>query len=194
MKIKSISLLFFLLILGNLLTAQNKYLTTGNSDPIIKEYKTNQFSSEKTFLENIKEAEEFSVLSKVFEDSIIKNRIEENESVTIFAMADASFSKLSKKEKQVLLSNKNLIKEMVYHLTIPGRIDRNGLEIAIRKNGGTAYLATLQGEKLKVTKQEDQIYISDNNDNSARIVATDFFHKNGIFHIVEGMIWLDNKK
>ncbi len=194
MKIKSISLLFFLLILGNLLTAQNKYLTTGNSDPIIKEYKTNQFSSEKTFLENIKEAEEFSVLSKVFEDSTIKNRIEENESVTIFAMADASFSKLSKKEKQVLLSNKNLIKEMVYHLTIPGRIDRNGLEIAIRKNGGTAYLATLQGEKLKVTKQEDQIYISDNNDNSARIVATDFFHKNGIFHIVEGMIWLDTKK
>lgn len=193
MKINSIFLIFFLSILSNSVFAQKKYLSTGTTEPIIKEYKANKFSSDKTFADNIKEVEEFSVLSKIFEDETLKNRIEAKEGVTIFAMTDASFSKLSKKEKEVLLSNKSLMKDMVYHLSIPGRIDRNGLEVAVKKHGGSALLSTLEGETLKVTQKDGQLFVSDSNNNSARIVETNFFHKNGLFHIIQGMIWLDPK-
>lgn len=194
MKIHSFFLIFFLSIISIPVVAQKKYLSTGTTEPIIKEYKANKFSSEKTFADNIKEAEELSVLSKVFEDTTLKNRIEANEGVTIFAMSDASFSKLSKEEKEVLLGNQSLMKDMVYHLSIPGRIDRNGLEMAVKKHGGSAILSTLQGETLHVTQKDGQLYVSDSNNNSAKVMATDYFHKNGLFHIIEGMIWLDPKK
>ena len=194
MKNHSSFLVLILFFLANSVAAQKKYLSTGISKPIVKEYKTNKFSSALSFADNIKQDREFSILSKVFEDSQVKEKIESEEGVTIFAITDASFSKLSKKEKQVLISNRNLMNQMVYHITIPGRIDRNSLEIAVRKNGGTASLATLQGEKLKVTAMDGKLYISDSNDNSAQLIATDFFHKNGLFHIVEGMLWLDSGK
>lgn len=194
MKIHSILFVLILFFLANSVAAQKKYLPTGISKPIVKEYKTNKFSSALSFADNIKQDGEFSIFSKIFEDSQVKEKIESEEGVTIFAITDASFSKLSKKEKQILISNRNLMNQMVYHVTIPGRIDRNSLEIAVRKNGGTASLATLQGEKLKVMAKDGKLYISDNNDNSAQLLATDFFHKNGLFHIVEGMLWLDSGK
>ena len=52
--------------------------------------------------------------------------------------------------------------------------------------GGRAYFITLEGEKLGVTKKAGVLTISDSKGNTAVIQETDFYHKNGFFHMVEG--------
>ena len=192
MVLKNISLLLFIIVCGNLVSAQ-KYLSKEMPE-ISKKWNENTFTSTKSFEENIGEASEFTILSKILKDNSLTEAIEKNEMVTIFAVSNEAFSKLNKKEKDSLLGNKELMVSMVKYLTVPGRIDKHGLETEAKKHNGKFYLATLNGENLTVFEKEGQLYLIDSQGRRAAITYTDFYHKNGFFHIIDGLVFPDSKE
>ncbi len=192
MFLKKISLLLFIIACGNLVSAQ-KYLSKEMPE-VSKEWHENTFTSTKSFSENIVEAPEFTILSKILKDDPLAEAIKKNEMVTIFAFSDEAFSKMGRKQKDSLLGNQKLMISVVKYLTVPGRIDKHGLETEAKKRDGKFYLATVNGQNLGVIEKEGQLYLVDYQGRMAAITETDFYHKNGFFHIIDGLVFPDSKE
>jgi len=184
---KKISLLLFIAVCSNFVSAQ-KYLSKEVPE-ISKNWNDNTFTSTKTFQENIAEAPEFSKLAKILKNENLSKRIESEEMVTIFALNDEAFSKLNKKERDSVTGNKLLLSSIINYLIVPGRIDQHGLITEAKNHGGKFYLSTLNGENLGVIEKEGKIYLEDSKGRLAAIIATDFYHKNGFFHIIDSFVF-----
>lgn len=63
------------------------------------------------------------------------------------------------------------------------------LKGAIKKNKGIAYFATLEGQKLGLKEENGQIVLFDSENNIGVISAYDFYHENGFFHIISGIVY-----
>ena len=152
------------------------------------------FSSEKTIQENINKAPKLSIIAKVASEDELIGVLAKEEMVTVFVPMDIAFKNLSKKERESLLSDTSRLSSMVKFWSIPGRVDLNSLTTAIEKNGGTAYFATLSGEKIGVKVVDGRVTLFDSENNIATIAASNFYHKNGFFHIVNGLVYPSEEK
>lgn len=153
---------------------------------ITKDWQGIAFTSDKTLQENLAQSTSFSIMATVLEDESLSSKLSSEEMVTVFVANDISFTELEEDARKTLLADAQKMAQLVKFHTIPGRVDKNAIEKAISTSGGSAYFITLEGEKLAVTKKEEAFVISDSKGNSAVIKETDFYHKNGFFHIVEG--------
>ena len=163
-----------------------KYKNT-STNSISKEWQGITFTSDKTLQENIAQSASFSIMASILENESLTTQLYSQEMITVFVADNISFMSLEEDARKVLLADDTRVSRLVKFLTIPGRVDKNSIEKAISVAGGTAYFLTLEGEKLAVTKKEETIVISDIKGNSAVIKETDFYHKNGFFHMVEGI-------
>ena len=178
-------LLFFALLINTIGFAQ-KYTKTDTSE-LSKKWNETTFYASKSFAENITEVPSFSILKKNLELGSSTKEIEDQEMVTIFAMTNNAYEKLQGVKDSVfnIVPIANRIAIIKYHI-IPGRVDKRSIKKAIQHKGGIAYFTTLQGVKLGVKEENNQLFLVDSFGNTSVISATDFYHKNGFFHIVEG--------
>jgi len=184
-KITSIIILLFIGFSG----ISQKYTNKDNVN-VSKKWNGNTFTSSKTFAENISEAIDFSQLKRALENKDLLNAIGSEEMVTIFAVSNSGFEKYQEKQDSIFdVSNaKNLNAIIKYHI-IPGRVDSYVIKKSIEKKGGVIYYATLQGGKLGIKEENGQLILIDAEGNKSVISATDFYHKNGFFHIVDGIVY-----
>lgn len=187
MNLKNAFFLISLLFFGLQASAQ-KYLSTTEVE-VKKEWKGQTFNSTKTFFENISEVPQFTILADIFKKNELQPILEKEEMVTIFAVTDAAFLKLPEKSRDSILGNTDLTGSILKFMVVLGRLDSYSLNSALKKNNGTLYLATLEGEKLEVRNVNGDLQLMDSEKRTAKIIASDFYHKNGFFHIVEGIIF-----
>lgn len=186
MKIKT-QFLFLFVVCCSVVASAQKYITNEGTE-VSKTWKGQSFTSQKTFIENIAEAPEFSITANILENEALREALENQEMVTLFAVADSAYLSLPKKRRDSILGNAHLVNAMVKYLAVPGRLDSHSLRTAIEKNGGKAYLTTLEGHSIEITEQAGQLVLVDGQNNRAHIIATDFYHKNGFFHIIDGVL------
>ena len=187
MKIKHTFLLIFTICFTATVSAQ-KYKSTKNAE-VTKMLGDSEFTSSKTFYENIEEAPDFMILAKILKNEHLRKKLENQEMVTIFAVADEAFLNLPKKSRDSILGNTPLVNSMIKYLAVPGRLDSNSLKTAVEKNSGKAYLTTIEGHRLEIMENAGQLMLIDEHKNIARVIAPDYYHKNGFFHIIDGLIF-----
>lgn len=178
MKLK---ILLTFLCLATITVSAQKYTNTKVAKAT-KEWNGNTFSSEKSLLQNIENSNQFSLAATLLKDGVI----EDDAMLTAFIMINNSFASLDE-EKQNALFNDTWKSYINYHL-IPGRVDANALEKALEKGNGKAEFTTVQGQRLGVKRDNGAIVLFDGNGNTAKIIATNFYHKNGFFHIIDGLL------
>jgi uncharacterized surface protein with fasciclin (FAS1) repeats len=191
MQFKNTFLLLFIICFGTTVSAQ-KYKSKSTAE-VSKTLGESNFTSNKTFFENIEEAPDFTILAKILSNNQFQQTLKNEEMVTFFAVADESFLKLPKKTRDSILGNTKIVNSMLKYLAVPGRVDSNSLKMAVAKNSGKAYMMTLQGENLGIKEENGQLIIFDENNKTARIIASDFYHKNGFFHIIDGLVFPSSK-
>lgn len=186
MKLKT--LLFTLLFCGYLvpLSAQ-KYTNTQTVD-VSKEWKGTTFNSKKTIKENLKSSEQFSFLNTILKDSLLTETLAKEEMVTLFVATNKGFEALPEAFRDSIFANPKLMRSYVTFHAVPGRLDATVVERSIEDNGGTAYFRTLQGTKLGATKRNGKLILFDRENHTAIITDTNFYHKNGFFHIIDGIL------
>ncbi|MEH6764990.1 MAG: fasciclin domain-containing protein [Aequorivita antarctica] len=187
MQFKNTFLLLFMVCLVTTVSAQ-KYLST-NNDEVSKTLGESTFTSNKTFYENIEDAPDFTILAKILKNDPSRKKLESQEMVTFFAISDEAFLNLSKKGRDSILGNSKIINSVLKYLAVPGRVDSYTLKSEIAKKGGTIYLKTLEGENLGVRETNGELQLVDSENRTATIIAQDFYHKNGYFHIIDGLIF-----
>ncbi len=187
MKINYLFLIFFITCFATTVSAQ-KYKTTEQVE-VSGKYGETTFTSSKSFYANVSEAPNFRILSKILKIETLRNTLENEEMVTLFAVADEAFTKLPKKSRDSILGNTDLMKAMVTFLAVPGRFDSKSIMNAVKKNGGKARLNTVEGNFLTITEEAGELVLIDENGNKAKVIAPDYYHKNGFFHIIDGLIF-----
>src|SRR5690606_12708171 len=101
MQLKNIFLLLFVVCFGATVSAQ-KYISTKSAE-VSKVLGESNFTSNKTFFENIEEAPDFTILAKILKNDPLRQKLDGQEMVTIFAMADEAFLNLNKKSRDSIL-------------------------------------------------------------------------------------------
>lgn len=170
-----------------MLSFGQKYLSK-EGEEVTMNWNSIAFSSNKTLAENLAQSADFSIYNKLLENEKLLNQLKNEEMVTVFAIVDSAFSDLKKKQKDSLFANKSGVEKMITFLAIPGRVDRNGMEVAAKNNKGKARYATLNGTELNVVLVDGKLLLQDPNGRKAGFVATNFYHKNGIFHIIDNRL------
>ena len=185
--------LFIIIAFIGIEASSQKYLSVDNSE-ISKEWKGSNFTSTKTFADNINEAPQFTILKAILKSDALRQALAKEEMVTIFAITDTAFLELPEKSRDSILGNTKLTNSMVKYVSVPGRVDSYSLKAAIKKNNGQIFLATLNGQEIGVREVDGQLQLIDSEKRTARIIASDFNHKNGFFHIVEGLVFPSMEK
>lgn len=190
MKFKIAAFLIMWIILPDVVCAQ-KYLST-DSNEITKEWEEYKFSSEKTLRDNLKDVVEMSFMNSVLDMESTQQMFDNHEMLTVFVLMDSSFSELDKEEKEALLQNREEIQTMMQKLSIPGRIDKNSLVQAVKKHG-VANLGTINGENLQIIQEANELFLVAKTGRKSKIEYFDFYYKNGLFHLINGSIFLEKE-
>lgn len=165
-----------------------KYLSTDAAE-VSKNLGNSTFSSSKSFYDNIVDAPDFTIMAQILKTDGSRKNLEGQEMVTFFAISDEAFLEFNKKTRDSLLGNPQILKGVIKYLAVPGRLDSHSLKTEIAKKGGPIYLKTLSGEQLGVRETNGELQLFDSENRSATIIAKDFYHKNGFFHIIDGLIF-----
>lgn len=171
------------------ITAQ-KYVDKSSKEAT-SEWNGTTFSSTKTFAENIERIESFSFLKGILKDEALSKTLANEEMVTIFAPLNSSFESLKKSDRKELLADKVRVSKTIKYLVVPGRVDLNSIKKSVYRSGKTMYLNTLSDEKLGAKMVDGKIYLFDAQNNMAELTASNFYHKNGLFHIIDGLVYPD---
>ena len=109
---------------------------------------------------------------------------------TVFAPTNAAFAALPVGTVDTLLKpamKADLTKVLTYHV-IAGRLDSTALAAKIRAGGGSATLATVQGEPLKVWMQGNHVVVTDTKGNTATVTTANVYQSNGVIHVVDKVL------
>lgn len=110
---------------------------------------------------------------------------------TVFAPTNDAFGKLPAGAVEGLLkpeAKSALAGVLTYHV-VTGNVDATALAKQIQANGGSATLTTVQGGILTARADGNGgIVLTDAKGGSARVVAADLHQRNGIVHVIDGVL------
>lgn len=183
---KRFSTLLIFISLSLSLSAQ-KYLDQTNPE-VKTDYNGHAFNSKKSLAENLEGLSGFSVFTEILSSEAAQQLIAGDFMGTVFVLSDSGFNDESNPERSnhyAFPENKN---KLLKFLTVPGRLDMHSMEKAVSRGRGKTAFATLDGEKLNIRMEGETLVLYDSFGNSARIIATNFYHSNGFFHLAEGLL------
>ena len=109
---------------------------------------------------------------------------------TVFAPTNAAFSKLPAGTVDTLLKPEmkaKLTGVLTYHV-VPGRLSARDLMEAAKRNGGTAELTTVEGEKITVESKGNTLMIWDSKGNASKVTIQNVFQSNGVIHVIDSVL------
>ncbi len=109
---------------------------------------------------------------------------------TVFAPTNAAFEKLPSGTVETLLKpeNKKLLQTILTYHVVAGKMNAKDLMAAIKKGNGKAVLNTVSGGKLTAWMKGNDIYLTDENGNSAKVTIADVNQSNGVIHVIDSVV------
>jgi len=191
MKLKQLVGLIVLCVVSFTVTSQN--LSNGSIEQTSKKWKGHTFTSANTLSENIAQSDKFSILNNILENEKVRKVTENGEEVTIFVFLDSAFDNLEPIErKSILAGNSASLRAMLMYYIIPGHFD--SYELAKKSGKGIVYLNTIADKRLGFKVVNGRLNLVDTFNNTSEVLHTNYPHKNGIFHIVDGLVFPDNNE
>jgi uncharacterized surface protein with fasciclin (FAS1) repeats len=109
---------------------------------------------------------------------------------TVFAPDNAAFEKLpaGALENLLLPESKSKLAEIINFHIVKGSFDSESLSKKIKEGNGKSELNTVNGKKVVIFLENDQIKLLDENGNIATIIKSDLKAENGIIHTIDSVI------
>lgn len=109
---------------------------------------------------------------------------------TVFAPTDDAFAKLPAGTNTNLRKpgNEAELKKVLTYMVVPGKISSSKLKKMVKKGNGMATLISVEGEPITVKAVGDVITLTDAKGDSAVILTADVSQKNGVLHVVDGVL------
>ena len=109
---------------------------------------------------------------------------------TVFAPTNAAFAKLSEGTVKTLLKPENLetLQTVLKNHVVAGKINAKDLLKLIKKGNGKATITTVSGGTLTAWLKDKDVYITDQNGNSAKVTIADVNQSNGVIHVIDTVV------
>lgn len=109
---------------------------------------------------------------------------------TVFAPTNAAFAKLPAGTVETLLKPENLktLQTILTYHVVAGKMNAKEIDAAIKKGNGKATFKTVSGGTLTAWMKGKDLYITDENGNSAKVTIADVNQKNGVIHVVDTVV------
>ncbi len=122
-----------------------------------------------------------------------QNLIENEGSFTVFSPTNSAFEKLNDDALDEWMENGNddLVDILNYHI-VEDKITTEDLRNGIEDGGGEHTIITMQGEKLTVLMSGNNIVLKDESGTMATITESDIEASNGIFHIIDTVVMVED--
>ena len=109
---------------------------------------------------------------------------------TVFAPNNAAFEKLPAGTVETLLKpeNKEQLKSILTYHVLATKAPAAAAIKMVQDGGGSASVATVQGEELTFSLKGDSLMIEDSKGNMATVVAADLMQSNGVVHVIDAVL------
>lgn len=144
----------------------------------------------KTIVENAVNSKDHTTLVAAVKAADLVDALSSEGPFTVFAPTNSAFEKLPKGTVETLLKpeNKEMLQTILKYHVASGNWSSKDLMDAIKKANGKFTFKTLSGDNLIAWMKGNNIYITDENNNSSKITITDVFQKNGVIHVVDTVV------
>ena len=109
---------------------------------------------------------------------------------TVFAPTNDAFAKLPKGTVETLLMSENKMKLQTilkYHV-VSGKWNAKDLLKMIKKGKGKAEIKTVSGGMITAWLKGKDVYVTDENGNSAQVTIADVNQSNGVIHVIDTVL------
>ena len=109
---------------------------------------------------------------------------------TVFAPTNDAFAKLPEGTVESLLKPENIgtLQTILKYHVVSGKFMAADVIDLIKKNDGKATIPTVSGGKLTATLKDGSVFITDENGNSAKVIAANLDNSNGVIHVIDTVV------
>ncbi len=109
---------------------------------------------------------------------------------TVFAPTNAAFDKLPEGTVATLVKpeNKEQLQTILKYHVVSGKWNAKAIAKLIKKGDGKAMIKTVSGGTLTAWTKGNDVYVTDENGNSAKVTIADVNQSNGVIHVVDTVL------
>lgn len=109
---------------------------------------------------------------------------------TVFAPTNAAFDKLPKGTVETLVKpeNKEKLQAILKYHVVAGKWNAKDISKLIKKANGKATIETVNGGNITAWMKGKNLYITDENGNSAKVTIADVNQSNGVIHVIDAVL------
>nr|WP_255593149.1 fasciclin domain-containing protein [Mesoflavibacter sp. SCSIO 43206] len=109
---------------------------------------------------------------------------------TVFAPTNAAFDKLPEGTVATLVKpeNKEQLQTILKYHVVSGKWNAKAFAKLIKKGDGKAMIKTVSGGTLTAWTKGNDVYVTDENGNSAKVTIADVNQSNGVIHVVDTVL------
>lgn len=181
MKTKNlIKVSFFALMVSFVSVAQEKTVNVGGAP----------MYPSKNIVENAVNSKDHTTLVAAVKAAELVETLQSKGPFTVFAPTNSAFDNLPKGTVETLLKpvNKKMLQTVLTYDVLAGKFSVTDIARAIKKGNGKATFKTVSGGTLTAWLKGKDIYLTDENGNSAKVTISDVNQSNGVIHVIDAVV------
>ena len=144
----------------------------------------------KNIVENAVNSKDHTTLVAAVKAAGLVETLQSKGPFTVFAPTNAAFDKLPKGTVETLLMPENIkmLQTILTYHVVAGKMNSTDLAKAIKMGKGKATMKTVSGGTLTAWMKGKNLYITDENGNSAKVTIADVNQSNGVIHVIDAVV------
>ncbi|MEZ4802827.1 MAG: fasciclin domain-containing protein [Gelidibacter sp.] len=191
MKLFSIAILVGTMFIGQNVFSQDKMM---KKDKMMKEDTKMVGGAEmypsKNIVENAVNSKDHTTLVAAVKAADLVDVLMSEGPFTVFAPTNAAFDKLPKGTVETLLKpeNKEQLQTILKYHVVSGKWNAVDIAKMIKEGNGKAEIKTVSGGTLTAWAKGKDVYVTDENGNSAKVTIADVNQSNGVIHVIDAVL------
>ncbi len=144
----------------------------------------------KNIIENAVNSEDHTNLVAAVKAADLVETLSSEGPFTVFAPTNAAFAKLPEGTVNTLLmaENKKTLQAVLTYHVVAGKWNAKAILKMIKKGKGKAEIKTVSGGTITAWLKDKNVYITDENGNSAKVTIADVNQSNGVIHVIDTVL------
>ncbi len=199
-KFLSIAMLVSSMFIGQGLFAQEKKMMKKENEKTMKQDKSMKEDTKmvggaemyptKNIIENAVNSKDHTTLVAAVKAAELVDVLSGTGPFTVFAPTNVAFDNLPKGTVETLLKpeNKKQLQTILTYHVVSGKYNAADISKMIKEGNGKAMIKTVSGGTLTAWAKGKDVYVTDENGNSAKVTIADVNQSNGVIHVVDAVL------
>nr|WP_245750625.1 fasciclin domain-containing protein [Algibacter pectinivorans] len=144
----------------------------------------------KNIIENAVNSKDHTTLVAAVKAADLVETLSSEGPFTVFAPTNAAFAKLPEGTVETLVKpeNKAMLQGILTYHVVAGKWNAKAVLELIKKGNGKAVIKTVSGGTITAWLKNKDVYITDENGNSAMVTIANVNQSNGVIHVIDSVL------